>query len=179
MRLVEESIVIRRPIDEVFGFVADATNDPTWHTTVVEGRRASAEPIGLGTTFDVIYDSHKDTLATPAQPAHFEHLRAVIIEYVPDQAVRFRVDFTDPPRGLSARMLGRSFELTFRFAQVAEGTRVYRGGEFHPVLFLRPLAPLFERGIATRNRYLLDNLKRAVEDRTSAHVQDEEESGGG
>ena len=65
MRLVEESIIIRRPIDEVFDFVADGTNDPTWHTTVVEGRRASAGPIGLGTTFDVIYDSHKDTLATP------------------------------------------------------------------------------------------------------------------
>ena len=170
MRLVEESIVVRRPIDEVFDFVADATNDPTWHTTVVESRRTSPGLIGLGTTFDVIYDSHKDTLATPAQPANFEHLRAVIFEHVPDQAVRVRVDFTDPPRGLSARMLGRSFELTFRFEQLAEGTRVYRGGEFHPVLFLRPLAPLLKRAIARRNRYLLDNLKRAIEDRTSANL---------
>lgn len=71
MRLGEESIVIRRPLDTVFSFVADTTNDPRWHTTVVEGQRTSAGPVGLGTTFEGIYDSKKRTLDAPAHAANF------------------------------------------------------------------------------------------------------------
>jgi len=167
MRLGEESIVIRRPLDTVFSFVADTTNDPRWHTTVVEGQRTSAGPVGLGATFEGIYDSKKRTLDTPAHPTNFQHVRAVITEYVENQSLRIRVEFTDPPRGIGARVLGRSFELTFRFERAPEGTRVYRGGEFHPVPLIRPLLPFFIRFNRGRNRYLLANLKRAIESPTS------------
>ncbi|HEY8869351.1 MAG TPA: SRPBCC family protein [Candidatus Limnocylindrales bacterium] len=171
MRLREESIVIGRPIHEVFAFVADATNDPRWHTTVVEAQRTSAGPIGLGTTFEGIYDSKKRTLDALAHPANFQRVRAVITEFVANRSLRIQVEFTDPPRGIGARVLGRSFDLTFRFEAVPEGTRVYRAGEFHPVPLIRPLVPLFARLNSGRNRYLLANLKRAVESRTVAMNQ--------
>lgn len=167
MRLREESIVIERPVDEVFDFVADTTNDPRWHTTVVEGQRTSLGPVGLGATFEGIYDSRKRTLDAPAHPANFQHVRAVIAEFVANRSLRLRVEFTDPPRGIGARVLGRSFDLTFRFEALLEGTCVYRGGEFHPVPLIRPLVPLFARFNAGRNRYLLASLKRAVESTTS------------
>lgn len=167
MRLGEESIVIRRPLDTVFSFVADTTNDPRWHTTVVEGQRTSAGPVGLGTTFEGIYDSKKRTLDAPAHAPNFQHVRAVITEYAENQSLRIRVEFTDPPRGIGARVLGRSFELTFRFERVPEGTLVYRGGEFHPVPLIWPLLPFFIRFNRGRNRYLLANLKRALESQGS------------
>jgi hypothetical protein len=110
MRLGEESIVIRRPLDAVFRFVADTANDPRWHTTVVEGQRTSADRLGLGTTFEGIYDSKKRTLDTPAHPTNFQHVRAVITEYGENQSLRIRVEFTDPPRGIGARVLGEERE---------------------------------------------------------------------
>lgn len=163
IRIPEDSIDIQRPVADVFEFVADTTNDPKWHTTVVEGRRMSRSPVGLGTVFEGIYDSKKRTLDTPPQPRNFQKVRATIVEYAPAQALRLRVEFTDPPRGVGARILGRTFDLTFRFEPLPDGTRVYRGGEIQPTPLARPILPLFMRLNAGRNRYLLGNLKRALE----------------
>lgn len=46
---VEESIVIQRPIEEVFTFLADQANAPRWQSGLLEVRRVTEEPIGLGT----------------------------------------------------------------------------------------------------------------------------------
>lgn len=163
MHLGEASIVIRLPIADVFSFVADGTKDPLWHTTVVEVRRTSPTPLGLGATFDGVYDSHKGSLDTPPDTANFQRFRATITEYVPNRSTRLTVVFTDPPRGTAAWVMGRSFALTFRFEPVPEGTRVYRNGEFHPTPLIWPLLPLIARASRRRNRYLLANLRRAVE----------------
>lgn len=44
------SIVVRRPVAEVFAFVADARNRPSWDDSVVTEELTSAEPIRHGTT---------------------------------------------------------------------------------------------------------------------------------
>lgn len=163
LRVPEESIDIARDIHEVFTFVSDVTNDVKWHTTVIEGRRVSDGPIGLGTRFEGKYDSHRRTLETPPDPSNFQPLVATITDFVPDQALRAHVEFRGPVHGIGARVLGRSFDLSFRFEQVPVGTRVFRGGEFQPVALIRPLLPLLVRAMAVRNRYLLENLKRAIE----------------
>jgi hypothetical protein len=163
MRIPEESIDIRRSVADVFAFVADTTNDPKWHTTVVEGRRVSAGPVALGTVFEGVYDSKKRSLETPPHPGNFQTVRATIAEYAPGRALRLRVEFTDPPRGIGARVLGRTFDLTFRFEPLSDGTRVFRGGELQPMALLRPILPLFRRLTASRNRYLLGNLRRVLE----------------
>ena len=163
MRVPEESIDIARDIHDVFTFVSDMTNDVRWHTTVVEGRRVSEGAIGLGTRFEGTYDSHRHTLETPSDPSNLQPLAATITDFVPDQALRTHVEFTGPLHGIGARVLGRSFDLTFRFEQVPGGTRVIRGGELQPVTLVRPLLPLFMRANAGRSRYLLGNLKRAIE----------------
>lgn len=45
----EESIVIRRPIEEVFAFVADQTKAPQWQSGLLEVRRTTNGPLGIGT----------------------------------------------------------------------------------------------------------------------------------
>src|SRR3954470_22159318 len=46
------SAVIDRPIDAVFAFLADGTNDPKFSPRVQEIRKTSEGPIGVGTTFE-------------------------------------------------------------------------------------------------------------------------------
>jgi hypothetical protein len=44
--------VVDRPIDEVFAFLADGTNDRKFSPRVQEIRRTTADPIGVGTVFE-------------------------------------------------------------------------------------------------------------------------------
>ena len=46
------SAVIDRPIDEVFAFLADGTNDPKFSPRVQQIRRTTDGPIGVGTVFE-------------------------------------------------------------------------------------------------------------------------------
>ena len=50
--------------------------------------------------------------------------------------------------GIAAWVMGRTFELSFRFEAVPEGTRVYRNGDFHPSPLIWPLLPLIGRDSA-------------------------------
>ena len=49
MITVESTVHIDRPGDEVFAFVADQTNAPTWQQGLHEVRRLTNLPIGVGT----------------------------------------------------------------------------------------------------------------------------------
>ena len=46
------SAVIEHPIDEVFAFLADGTNDPKFSPRVQEIRKVTDGPIGVGTVFE-------------------------------------------------------------------------------------------------------------------------------
>jgi hypothetical protein len=46
------SAVIDRPIEEVFTFLADGTNDPKFSPRVQEIRKTTDGPIGVGTVFE-------------------------------------------------------------------------------------------------------------------------------
>jgi hypothetical protein len=48
MPVVEESIVIDRPAEEVFAFVTTPENDHLWSSTAVERAREADEPIRVG-----------------------------------------------------------------------------------------------------------------------------------
>jgi uncharacterized membrane protein len=47
---VENSVVINRPVDEVFEFVSNIENLPQWAGPVLEAKQTSDGPIGVGTT---------------------------------------------------------------------------------------------------------------------------------
>src|SRR5437763_16554746 len=48
---VEHSIVIRRPVAEVFAVVADVETWPRWNATAREAHKTSPGPMGVGTRF--------------------------------------------------------------------------------------------------------------------------------
>jgi len=47
---VKETIFIRRPVEDVFDFVSDPSNDTAWRSVVAECVVQSEGPIGVGTT---------------------------------------------------------------------------------------------------------------------------------
>jgi uncharacterized protein YndB with AHSA1/START domain len=47
----ENTVVIRRPIEEVFAFLSDLENVPKWNYAIVETRKVSEGPVGLGTVY--------------------------------------------------------------------------------------------------------------------------------
>jgi uncharacterized membrane protein len=47
----ELSIIIQRPVSEVFAFVSDLTNGPQWQTGLVESRNQTKGLLGVGTKF--------------------------------------------------------------------------------------------------------------------------------
>jgi len=47
---VEASIVIKRPVEEVFEFLANAANSSQWQSGVLESEQTSEGAVGVGTT---------------------------------------------------------------------------------------------------------------------------------
>lgn len=48
MARYEHSVVIERPIEEVWAFVTDPANNAMWQTTIVETRTGSNRPLDVG-----------------------------------------------------------------------------------------------------------------------------------
>lgn len=51
MVTIEFNLVINRPVEEVFAFVSNSENLPRWRSTVLEVKKTSTGPIGVGGTF--------------------------------------------------------------------------------------------------------------------------------
>lgn len=51
MSHVEGEIIINRPVEEVFDFVADERNEPRYNPQMLRAKQISAGPIGRGTRF--------------------------------------------------------------------------------------------------------------------------------
>jgi uncharacterized protein YndB with AHSA1/START domain len=48
---IEQSVVINRPVEDVFAFMSNPKNDPQWQSDTTETEITSQGPIGVGTTY--------------------------------------------------------------------------------------------------------------------------------
>jgi uncharacterized protein YndB with AHSA1/START domain len=98
----ENTVMIRRPIEEVFAFLADFENIPKWNYAIVETRKVSEGPVGVGTIYQQVR----------SVPSRSEE--------------RFEVTAHDPPRQLEIRGQLGPFpsRLSCTLDAVPEGTRV-------------------------------------------------------
>jgi hypothetical protein len=51
MASFENTVIIRRPVEDVFAFLADFENVPAWNYAILETRKVSPGPVGVGTTY--------------------------------------------------------------------------------------------------------------------------------
>jgi uncharacterized membrane protein len=118
---VRSSVLIARPIADVFAYVADFRNDPQWRSEVRDMRYLSDGPVGVGTRL-------RETSALLG--------RLVVTESViPVFEMNARVDFdsvSGPFRVRGSRT----------FAAVVDGTRLTYELEWQPVGMYRLVAPM-------------------------------------
>lgn len=60
MRGISGELVINRPVEEVFDFVADERNEPRYNPRMLRADKLSPGPIGLGTRFGAQMTSRGD-----------------------------------------------------------------------------------------------------------------------
>jgi uncharacterized protein YndB with AHSA1/START domain len=51
MASFENTVIIRRPVEDVFAFLADFENVPKWNYAIVETVKVSPGPVAVGTTY--------------------------------------------------------------------------------------------------------------------------------
>ena len=138
------SVVIDRPVSEVYRYVADGITAPTWRTSCVDIKLVSGAPGQVGARYE-------QGLKGPGGriPGDYE-----ITEAVPDRVLAFQV-IAGPahPRG------------RYEFAPAADGTRVTFALDWEPKGIKEKLmSPMVARTMPGEVR-ALDELKRVLEAR--------------
>ena len=141
MPTFENTVMIARPIEDVFAFLSDLENIPKWNYAIVETRKISEGPLGVGTVY------HQ-------------------VRSVPNRSEeRLEITTYDPPRQLEIRgQLGPlASRLFYALDATPEGTRVTNTVELElrgPVRLLgRVAVPRVRDAVATNLRKLKDLLE--------------------
>ena len=139
---VAHSIVIRRPVAEVFAVVADVETWPRWNATAREAHKTSPGPMGVGTRFRLA-----------------GHLfgRAVQMDH--------EVTAYEPPRMFAATTLSGPFRATgtYTFEPLDGDTRLNLVMEGEPggvmKLAAAALGPAIKRQVETQQAHLKELLE--------------------
>jgi uncharacterized protein YndB with AHSA1/START domain len=138
------SVEIDRPVPEVFAFVADPANEPSWHTDIVSGSLEPVGPPGPGKVVHLSFRTFGQRVDGLADVAAFEPNRMIV--YAAREAYA-----------------GLRFTNTYLFEPSAGGTRFTRHAELEPKGIVRLLERMMRGQIAKRNARFTQNLKRRLE----------------
>lgn len=69
---INKSTVINRPVEEVFAYVSDVGNEPQWISEVMEVRKTSDGPMGVGATYENIVQFLGREIVDPHQVVRYE-----------------------------------------------------------------------------------------------------------
>ena len=139
---IEGEIVINRPVEEVFDFVADERNEPRYNPQMIRAEQISDGPIGLGTRF-----------------------RAEVMSM--GRSAEMTIEFTtyERPRRLASttHMAAMEIQYTLTFDPVPDGTRMRWAGEVEPRGVFKLMAPLIARMGQRQEETNWTGLKRYLE----------------
>ena len=139
---IEGEIVINRPVDEVFDFVADARNEPLYNALMLRAEKLTPGPIGIGTRF-------RDQIALTVGPA------AIAIEII---------DYERPRRLTESIRLSRmDIRGGLTFDPVPGGTRMRWSWEWMPRGVFKLLTPLMARFGPRQEQRIWAGLKHVME----------------
>ena len=142
MAHAEQTILINRPLNVVFQFVADGEKNPLWRPAVLDIERKPGKADGVGTVY-------KQGLKGPGG-RRFEG-DYEIVEFKPDELIKFQV-IAGP-----ARPTG-----TYRFEKVDDNTRVTFTLDYKPKGLGRLMEPMINKTMKSEVA-TLTNLKAYLE----------------
>ena len=143
---ISGSIVVERPVEEVFDFVADSRNEPSYNPAMTECRLLTGEPVGVGSRFASTLRRRSRELTMVSETTAF-----------------------DRPRRLESTTTGAGTVVTgsVTFDRVGSSTRLTWDWQVRPTRWMRLLTPLlvliggrFERSIWTGLKDLLESSPR-------------------
>jgi polyketide cyclase/dehydrase/lipid transport protein len=142
------SVLIARPLDEVFSFVEDARNRPRWDESVESEELTSPEPIGVGTTVR--------TRLRRSLGQQYEYTWSVVEH--------------EPPSGMTIESTSGPFPTTLAYQLSAreDGTWVEFSVAGRPAGPLRLLQPVIARIIQRNLDRGFPRLKRLLETGTAS-----------
>lgn len=141
---VEVGMIINRPIEDVFAFVANLENLSKWDTDFQEAKRLTSTPNGVGATYQCLLKYPGGKTATQ---------KVETTEYTENMKITYE---SEPTKIAKARV-------SIRFEPVAEGTKITSllQPEFYGLL--RLLEPLMTGAIRRSHTAHLSNLKPLLE----------------
>jgi uncharacterized membrane protein len=142
MTKIERSVVIDRPVDEVFDFTHDQTNDALWQTTLVETQPLTEGPMRVGSRWREVRKFLGKRIETVME----------LTEYEPK--TRSAVKMVSGPVPLSGRYL---------LEPVDGGTRFTVTGELDAHGFFKLAEPVFARITGRELESNLGHLKDLLE----------------
>jgi hypothetical protein len=137
------SVLIERPVAEVYRFVAEEffTNYPKWSPEVTRLEQTTRGPLRIGTTG-----------------------RQVRCDAGYTAESRFRVTSLVPLQELRFESLGKPhFSVHYRFVAIGNATRLGFYFELKPTLLLMPLRSLISRTVTDGGQRVVANLKSLLE----------------
>ena len=139
MTKVEASVVIDRPVEDVWKFMSDMSNDPKWNPETLEVKQVSAGPLAVGTILD---DRH------PKQT-----LRIRLYEYEPNRKFGYE-SISGPLKGS---------RVSYSVETVEGKTRLNLTLEPNFSGFYKLVGPFAHRRLKREVSPLAGNIKRALE----------------
>ncbi|HVB64067.1 MAG TPA: SRPBCC family protein [Nitrolancea sp.] len=140
---IEGEIVIQRPVEDVFDFVADERNEPRYNPRMVRAEQISPGPIGVGTRFQV----ETRTMGRPI-------------------TMTIEVTAYERPRRLASttHLSSMDIEGTLTFDPVPQGTRMRWSWDLEPRGALKRLTPLVARMGRHQEETIWTSLKHFLEE---------------
>jgi uncharacterized membrane protein len=145
MLRVEYSVVINKPVEQVWNFLTDFQNTPKWDIGVLETRQTSPGDKGLGTTFlNIGPFLGRDSLR-----------EYKVTEYEPNRKVTVKL--------ITPSKLAQQAEVSYIFESVNSGTKLTTSGEVELSGFFKLLQPILVQRAKKDSQGDLDNLKHLLE----------------
>jgi uncharacterized protein YndB with AHSA1/START domain len=151
---VEGEIVIKRPVHEVFDYVADERHEPNFNVRMSRVELLTPKPIGVGSRFGVEMTMMRRVFDMTVEFTAFERPRLL------------GSTSRSLPRGGKGRPLLTAGSLTFE--PVPEGTRMRWSWQVETPGAMRLLVPLVARMGRRQERRVWGSLKRLLEERAPA-----------
>ncbi|HEX9134463.1 MAG TPA: SRPBCC family protein [Ktedonobacteraceae bacterium] len=142
MPQIEREIVINRPVEEVFDFLADGRNEPHYNPHMLRAEQTSAGPVGPGTQF-----------------------RTEVTTRGRSMEMIYEITAYERPLRLAGRTLKGPIAVQSieTFASVPGGTHFSWVMELEPRGLLKLISPLVVRMMGRNLDTLLANIKRLLE----------------
>ena len=112
---IEQSVVINRPVEEVFALLADFEKLPLWDAAVVEAMKTSEGPMGVGATIREVV----------RMLGRRVEMTGEVTEYEPNRKITFRTTSGPLPGKVT-----EAFEAAGGGARVTFATEIELGGVF-------------------------------------------------